>query len=132
MRSTRTLELPVERRACERHRRPRVMEAVVEGEAALGRVAVVDDSVEVRAGINGAGAARGAASFLTETISRVRHAGASGQLTVRADSAFYSKAMIATASKFDVRFSITASEAMVRSWNFFSFSARKTLASFPS
>ncbi len=55
-----------------------------------------------------AGAARGAASFLTETVSRVRNAGASGQLTVRADSAFYSKAMLATAAKFDVRFSITA------------------------
>jgi hypothetical protein len=35
-----------------------------------------------------AGAARGAKSFLTETISRVRAAGATGQLTVRADSAF--------------------------------------------
>ena len=42
-----------------------------------------------------AGAARGAKSFLTETVSRVRHAGATGQLTVRADSAFYSKAVIA-------------------------------------
>ena len=29
-------------------------------------------------------------------------------MTVRADSAFYSKAMLATATKFDVRFSITA------------------------
>jgi len=55
-----------------------------------------------------AGAARGAASFLTETISRVRNAGATGPLTVRADSAFYSKSMVATAVKFDVRFSITA------------------------
>ncbi len=55
-----------------------------------------------------AGAARGAKSFLTETVSRVRHAGATGPLTVRADSAFYSKSMIATAVKFDVRFSITA------------------------
>jgi hypothetical protein len=55
-----------------------------------------------------AGAARGAKSFLTETVSRVRDAGATGQLTVRADSAFYSKAVIATAVKFDVRFSITA------------------------
>ena len=55
-----------------------------------------------------AGAARGAASFLTEAISRARHAGATGQLTVRADSAFYSKAMLATASTWDVRFSITA------------------------
>jgi len=55
-----------------------------------------------------AGAARGAASFLTETISRARNAGATGQLTVRADSAFYAKAVLATAAKFDVRFSITA------------------------
>jgi hypothetical protein len=37
-----------------------------------------------------AGAARGAKSFLAETISRLRHAGG-GQLTVRADSAFYSR-----------------------------------------
>jgi CheY-like chemotaxis protein len=55
-----------------------------------------------------AGAARGASSFLTETISRARNAGATGQLTVRADSAFYSRTVLATAAKFDVRFSITA------------------------
>ncbi len=57
-----------------------------------------------------AGAARGAKSFLTETVSRVRHAGATGQLTDRADNAFYSKTVIATAAKFDVRFSITAGQ----------------------
>jgi DDE family transposase len=55
-----------------------------------------------------AGAARGAKSFLTETISRVRHGGATGELTVRADSAFYSRAVLATAAKLDVRFSVTA------------------------
>lgn len=55
-----------------------------------------------------AGAARGAASFLTETVSRVRAAGATGHLTVRADSAFYSKTVVSTAIKLDVRFSITA------------------------
>lgn len=54
-----------------------------------------------------AGAARGAKSFLTETISRLRHAGATGQLTVRADSAFYSRAVLTTARKFNVRFSVT-------------------------
>jgi hypothetical protein len=54
-----------------------------------------------------AGAARGAKSFLTETISRVRHAGATGQLTVRADSAFYSNAVLGTATKLDDRFSVT-------------------------
>lgn len=55
-----------------------------------------------------AGAARGAKSFLTETVSRVRHAGATGQLTVRADSAFYSRAVLHTAVAFDVAFSVTA------------------------
>jgi hypothetical protein len=55
-----------------------------------------------------AGAARGAASFLTETISRVRAAGATGELTVRADSAFYTKAVLSTASRLGVRFSVTA------------------------
>ena len=55
-----------------------------------------------------AGAARGAKSFLTETFSRVRAAGATGQLTMRADSAFYSKAVLHTAAKFGVRFSVTA------------------------
>ncbi len=55
-----------------------------------------------------AGASRGAKSFLTETVSRVRDAGATGQLTVRADSAFYSRAMLATAVKHGVLFSVTA------------------------
>ena len=36
-----------------------------------------------------ANTARGAAHFLRETVARVRDAGASGQLTVRADSGFY-------------------------------------------
>jgi hypothetical protein len=54
-----------------------------------------------------AGAARGAKSLLTETISRLRHAGATGPLTVRADSAFYSRAVLSTARKFGVRFSVT-------------------------
>jgi hypothetical protein len=44
---------------------------------------------------------------LTETVSRIRDAGASGQLTVRADSAFYSTAVLHTAVALDVRFSVT-------------------------
>jgi Transposase DDE domain group 1 len=55
-----------------------------------------------------AGAARGAQSFLVETISRARGSGATGQLTVRADCAFYSKAVLHTAKKLGVRFSVTA------------------------
>lgn len=38
-----------------------------------------------------AGSARGAASFVVETVSRLRSAGVSGPLTLRADSAFYSR-----------------------------------------
>ena len=38
---------------------------------------------------------------------RVRYAGATGPLTVRADSGFYTHAMVAVCRKMDVRFSIT-------------------------
>ena len=38
--------------------------------------------------------ARGAAHFLRETLGRVRHAGAKGQLTVRADSGFYTHGVV--------------------------------------
>ena len=51
--------------------------------------------------------ARGAAHFLRETVSRVRYGGASGQLTVRADSGFYTHAVVALCRRMNVRFSIT-------------------------
>ena len=54
-----------------------------------------------------ANTARGAAHFLTETIGRVRDAGASGQLTVRADSGFYAHAIVAVCRTMGVRLSIT-------------------------
>ena len=54
-----------------------------------------------------ANTARGAAHFLRETVSRVRYAGASGQLTVRADSGFYTHAVVALCRRMNVRFSIT-------------------------
>ena len=54
-----------------------------------------------------ANTARGAAHFLRETVARVRAAGASGELTVRADSGFYNHAVVAVCRKQDVRFSIT-------------------------
>jgi len=54
-----------------------------------------------------ANTARGAAHFLTETIGRVRDAGANGQLTVRADSGFYAHAVVAVCRTMGVRFSIT-------------------------
>ena len=54
-----------------------------------------------------ANTARGAAHFLRETVSRVRYGGARGQLTVRADSGFYTHAVAAVCRRMDVRFSIT-------------------------
>ena len=54
-----------------------------------------------------ANTARGAAHFLRETVGRVRRAGASGQLTVRADSGFYTHSVVSVCCKLDVRFSIT-------------------------
>jgi hypothetical protein len=53
-----------------------------------------------------AGSARGVKSFLTVTGIRLRKAGATGQLTVRADSASYNKAVLHTWVKFNVRFSV--------------------------
>ncbi len=52
--------------------------------------------------------ARGAAGFLAETFSRVRAARATGLLTLRADSGFYSKAVLTTCRRARVRFSVTA------------------------
>ncbi len=61
------------------------------------------------------GSARGAGTLLAETVSRVRDAGATGALTVRADSAFYSKAFLGAARTADVRFSVTVrQDAKVR------------------
>ena len=54
-----------------------------------------------------ANTARGAAHFLRETVGRVRYGGARGQLTVRADSGFYTHAVVAVCRRMDVRFSIT-------------------------
>ena len=54
-----------------------------------------------------ANTARGAAHFLRETVGRVRYGGARGQLTVRADSGFYTHSVVPVCRKLDVRFSIT-------------------------
>ena len=54
-----------------------------------------------------ANTARGAVHFLRETVGRVRYGGARGQLTVRADSGFYTHALVAVCRKMDVRYSIT-------------------------
>ncbi len=59
-----------------------------------------------------ANTARGAAQ--RETVSRVRYGGASGQLTMRADSGFYTHAVVAVCRRMDVRFSIDPPAARLR------------------
>jgi hypothetical protein len=54
-----------------------------------------------------ANSGRGAKSFVTETICRLRAAGTTGQLTLRADSGFYSTAVVDACRQADVRYSIT-------------------------
>jgi hypothetical protein len=55
-----------------------------------------------------ANAGRSAGHFLRETVGRVRSAGATGELTVRADSGFYAHAVVAVCRTLGIRFSITA------------------------
>ena len=65
-----------------------------------------------------ANTARGAAHFLRETVGRVRHAGAKGQVTVRADSGFYTHAVVAVCHKTKVRyFSIGRLDPVMSRWN---------------
>ena len=52
--------------------------------------------------------ASGAARFLGETFARVRRAGGTGQLTLRADSGFYGQAVVKACREGKVHFSITA------------------------
>jgi len=54
-----------------------------------------------------ANSGRSAGHFLRETIGRVRSAGATGELTMRADSGFYAHAVVAVCRAMRVRFSIT-------------------------
>ncbi len=54
-----------------------------------------------------ANTARGTAHFLRETVGRVRYGGARGQLTVRADSGFYTHAVVAICRRMNACFSIT-------------------------
>ncbi len=55
-----------------------------------------------------AAAGRGGAHFLAETIARVRAAGSTGALLVRADSGFYDSRFIAACRRATVGFSVTA------------------------
>jgi hypothetical protein len=50
---------------------------------------------------------RGAQRFVRETVGRVRRAGATGELTLRADSGFFSKYVVQASRDHNVRYSIT-------------------------
>lgn len=54
-----------------------------------------------------AGSARGAATMIAEAITTARSCGASGEIVVRADSAFYAKTVITGCRRRGVRFSVT-------------------------
>ena len=70
-------------------------------------VAGSGDVVHCRLRGGNANSGRGAAGFLTEAFNRVRAAGATGPLTLRADSGFYSGKVADACRKAGVRFSIT-------------------------
>jgi hypothetical protein len=55
-----------------------------------------------------ANTARGAASFVTEQIATARAAGCTGEIIVRADSGYYTGAVVAACRRGGARFSVTA------------------------
>jgi len=55
-----------------------------------------------------AGSGRGAERFVREVVGRIRRAGSSGPLTLRADSGFYSKHVVKACRDHKVAYSITA------------------------
>jgi hypothetical protein len=62
-------------------------------------------ATRLRAG--NAGSARGAASQIAEAITTARSCGATGEIVVRADSAFYIKTVVTTCRRRQVRYSVT-------------------------
>ena len=73
----------------------------------LAVAAATGDALMARLRNGRANTARGAANFLRETVRRVRYAGASGPLTMRADSGFYNHSIVAACRHHGVRYSIT-------------------------
>ena len=70
-------------------------------------VAGTGDVVHTRLRGGPAHAGRGAASFVTESVTRARGAGATGEIVMRADSGFYNHKVVGACRKAKVRFSIT-------------------------
>jgi Transposase DDE domain group 1 len=74
----------------------------------VAAVAGTSEVVHSRLRGGNAHSGRGAAGFLTESFNRVRAAGATGPLTLRADSGFYNHKVVDACRAADVRYSITA------------------------
>ena len=61
--------------------------------------------------------AKGATDLIAEAIGTARRGGASGEIVLRAGSAFYSKKLVKRLTKLDVRYSITAPDnAIIRDY----------------
>ncbi len=73
----------------------------------LAVVAGTGDVVHTRLRGGNANSGRGGGGFLTETFNRIRAAGATGPVTLRADSGFYARRVVDACRRADVRFSIT-------------------------
>jgi len=73
----------------------------------LATRAETGEVLHVRQRKGSANTARGAVRFLSELVARVRRAGATGALTVRADSGFWSERVLETCRRLRVAFSVT-------------------------
>ena len=73
----------------------------------LATIAGTGDVVHCRLRGGNANSGRGAKSFLTETFNRIRAAGATGPMTLRADSGFYARKVVDACRDAGARFSIT-------------------------
>jgi hypothetical protein len=74
----------------------------------LGTRADTGEVLHIRFRKGSAGSGRGAERFVRELVGRARRAGASGPLTLRADSGFYSRFVVKACRDHKVAYSITA------------------------
>lgn len=74
----------------------------------LAALAGTDEVIGARLRGGNAHTARGAASFLTQVFNRVRRAGATGPMVLRADSGFYNRKVTEASRQGGVNYSITA------------------------
>jgi Transposase DDE domain group 1 len=74
----------------------------------LAALAETGELIHVRLRGGNANSGRGAASLLAEAIGRIRAAGHTGELLVRADAGFYAAAFVAACRRAGARFSVTA------------------------